>query len=101
MQKVSLENLFDQIQSGERKELALIVKADVQGSVEAVKASLEKLSNEEVNVRVIHGAVGAINESDVMLAAPPTPSSWASTSGRIPLPVTAPPVRTWICGCTA
>jgi len=68
VQKVSLENLFDQLKSGERKELALIVKADVQGSVEAVKASLEKLSNEEVNVRVIHGAVGAINESDVMLA---------------------------------
>ena len=69
LQKVSLENLFDQIQAGERKELALIVKADVQGSVEAVKASLEKLSNEEVNVRVIQGGVGAINESDVMLAA--------------------------------
>ena len=67
-QKVSLENLFDQLKSGERKELALIVKADVQGSVEAVKASLEKLSNDEVNVRVIHGAVGAINDSDVMLA---------------------------------
>ena len=69
VQKVSLENLFDQIQAGERKELALIVKADVQGSVEAIKSSLEKLSNEEVNVRVIHGGVGAINESDVMLAA--------------------------------
>ena len=69
VQKVSLENLFDQIKSGERKELALIVKADVQGSVEAVKSSLEKLSNDEVNVKVIHGAVGAINESDVMLAA--------------------------------
>ena len=69
VQKVSLEDLFDQIQAGERKELALIVKADVQGSVEAVRASLEKLSNEEVNVRVIHGGVGAINESDVMLAA--------------------------------
>ncbi len=68
VQKVSLENLFDQIQAGERKELALIVKADVQGSVEAVKASLEKLSNDEVNVRVIHGGVGAVNESDVMLA---------------------------------
>ncbi len=68
VQKVSLENLFDQIQAGERKELALIVKADVQGSVEAVKTSLEKLSNEEVNVRVIHGGVGAVNESDVMLA---------------------------------
>ncbi len=69
VQKVSLENLFDQIQAGERKELALIVKGDVQGSVEALKASLEKLSNDEVNVRVIHGGVGAINESDVMLAA--------------------------------
>ena len=69
VQKVSLENLFDQIQAGERKELPLIVKADVQGSVEAVKASLEKLSNDEVSVRVIHGGVGAINESDVMLAA--------------------------------
>ena len=69
VQKVSLENLFDQIQAGERKELPLIVKADVQGSVEAVKASLEKLSNDEVNVRVIHGGVGAVNESDVMLAA--------------------------------
>ena len=69
VQKVSLENLFDQIQAGERKELALIVKADVQGSVEAVKASLEKLSNDEVNVRVIHGGVGAISESDIMLAA--------------------------------
>jgi len=69
VQKVSLENLFEQISAGEHKELALIVKADVQGSVEAVKTSLEKLSNDEVNVRVIHGAVGAINESDVMLAA--------------------------------
>jgi len=67
--KVSLEDLFSQIQAGEMKNLNLIVKADVQGSVEAVKASLEKLSNEEVRVRVIHGGVGAINESDVMLAA--------------------------------
>ena len=66
--KVSLEDLFSQIQAGEMKNLTLIVKADVQGSVEAVKASLEKLSNEEVRVRVIHGGVGAINESDVMLA---------------------------------
>ena len=68
-QKVSLEDLFSQIQQGELKDLNLIVKADVQGSAEAVKASLEKLSNEEVRVRVIHCAVGAINESDVMLAA--------------------------------
>ena len=66
--KVSLEDLFSQIQAGEMKNLNLIVKADVQGSVEAVKASLEKISNEEVRVRVIHGGVGAINESDVMLA---------------------------------
>ena len=67
--KVTLENLFSQIEAGEMKNLNLIVKADVQGSVEAVKASLEKLSNEEVRVRVIHAAVGAIRESDVMLAA--------------------------------
>ncbi len=67
--KVSLEDLFSQIQAGEMKTLNLIVKADVQGSAEAVKSSLEKISNEEVRVRVIHSAVGAINESDVMLAA--------------------------------
>ena len=68
-QKVTLEDLFSQIQQGEIKDLNIIVKADVQGSAEAVKSSLEKLSNEEVRVRVIHCAVGAINESDVMLAA--------------------------------
>ena len=66
--KVTLEDLFSQIQAGEMKNLNVIVKADVQGSAEAVKSSLEKLSNEEVRVRVIHCAVGAINESDVMLA---------------------------------
>lgn len=66
--KVTLDNLFDQMQLGEIKELKIIVKADVQGSVEAVRQSLEKLSNGEVRVNVIHGAVGAINESDVMLA---------------------------------
>ncbi len=66
--KVSLDDLFAQIKEGELKELAVIVKADVQGSAEAVKASLEKLTNEEVRVRVIHSAVGAINESDIMLA---------------------------------
>ena len=66
--KVTLDNLFQSIQEGEMKELNIIVKADVQGSVEAVRASLEKLSNDEVRVKVIHGAVGAINESDVMLA---------------------------------
>ena len=72
--KVTLEDLFSQIQAGEMKNLNVIVKADVQGSAEAVKASLEKLTNEEVRVRVIHCAVGAISESDVMLA---------STSGAI------------------
>ena len=68
VQKVTLDNLFSTIEAGEMKELNIIVKADVQGSVEAVKQSLEKLSNEEVRVRVIHGGVGAVNESDVMLA---------------------------------
>ena len=67
--KVSLEDLFSQIQAGEMKTLNIIVKADVQGSAEAVKASLEKITNEEVRVKVIHSGVGAINESDVMLAA--------------------------------
>ena len=66
--QLSLDDLFDQIQAGSVKELNIIVKADVQGSVEAVKQSLEKLSNDEVAVKVIHGGVGAINESDVMLA---------------------------------
>ena len=66
--KVSLDDLFSQMQQGELKTLNIIVKADVQGSVEAVKENLEKLSNDEVQVRVIHGGVGAVNESDVMLA---------------------------------
>ncbi|MBQ3587410.1 MAG: translation initiation factor IF-2 [Oscillospiraceae bacterium] len=68
VQKVTLDNLFSQIAQGEMKELPIIVKADVQGSAEAVKQSLEKLSNEEVRVKVIHAAVGAVNKSDVMLA---------------------------------
>ena len=67
-QKVTLDNLFSSLQEGQIKELNIIVKADVQGAVEAVKQNLEKLSNEEVKVRVIHGGVGAINESDVQLA---------------------------------
>ncbi len=67
-QKVTLDNLFDQMRQGEMKELNVIVKADVQGSVEAVRQSLEKLSNAEVRVQVIHGAVGAVSENDVMLA---------------------------------
>ena len=67
--KVSLEDLFSQIQAGEMKTLNIIVKADVQGTAEAVKASLEKITNDEVRVKVIHSGVGAINESDVMLAA--------------------------------
>lgn len=66
--KVTLDNLFDQMQLGEIKELKIIIKADVQGSVEAVRQSLEKLSNDEVRVNIIHGGVGAIRESDVMLA---------------------------------
>jgi len=72
--KVSLEDLFSKIKQGELKDLNIIVKADVQGSAEAIKASLEKLTNEEVRVRVIHSGVGAISESDIMLA---------STSGAI------------------
>ena len=67
-QKVTLESLFSKLQEGEMKELNLIVKADVQGSAEAVKASLEKISNDEVRVKVIHAGVGAINESDILLA---------------------------------
>ncbi len=66
--KVTLDNLFASINQGEMKELNIIVKADVQGSVEAVRQNLEKLSNEEVKVKVIHGGVGAVSESDVMLA---------------------------------
>ena len=66
--RLSLDDLYDQIQAGNVKELDLVVKADVQGSVEAVKQSLTKLSNEEVVIKVIHGGVGAINESDVVLA---------------------------------
>ena len=66
--KVTLDNLFSQLEEGDMKDLNIIVKADVQGSVEAVRESLEKLSNSEVRVRVIHGGVGAVNESDVMLA---------------------------------
>ena len=66
--KVTLDNLFSHLEDGDMKELNVIVKADVQGSVEAVRESLEKISNEEVRVKVIHGGVGAINESDVMLA---------------------------------
>lgn len=67
-QKVSLDDLFTQIQSGNMKELNIVIKADVQGSVEAVRSSLEKLTNEEVRIKTIHGGVGAITESDVMLA---------------------------------
>ncbi|MCH5315690.1 MAG: translation initiation factor IF-2 [Eubacterium sp.] len=68
-QKVTLDTLFDTIQEGEMKELNIIVKADVQGSVEAVKQSLLKIENDEVNVKIVHGAVGVVSESDVMLAA--------------------------------
>ena len=65
---MTLDNLFEQMKEGDMKELKIIVKADVQGSVEAVRQSLEKLSNDEVRVHIIHGAVGAVSESDVMLA---------------------------------
>lgn len=68
MQKVSLEDLFSQIQAGNVKELNIVIKADVQGSVEALRNSLERLSNDEVRIRTIHGGVGAITESDIMLA---------------------------------
>jgi translation initiation factor IF-2 len=68
-QRISLEDLFNQIQEGQVKELNIIIKADVHGSVEAVKQSLEKLSNDEVHIKAIHGGVGAISETDVMLAA--------------------------------
>ena len=67
--RVSLEDLYSQIKEGKVKELAIIVKADVQGSVEAIKSSLEKLSTDDVKVRVIHGGVGAISETDITLAA--------------------------------
>ncbi len=67
-QKVTLDTLFDTLQEGEMKELNIVVKADVQGSVEAVKQSLLKIENDEVNVKIVHGAVGAVSESDVMLA---------------------------------
>ena len=67
-QKITLDNLFSQLNEGDLKQLNIIVRADVQGSVEAVRQSLEKLSNDEVRVKVIHGGVGAVNESDVMLA---------------------------------
>lgn len=67
-QKVTLDTLFDTLQEGEMKELNIIIKADVQGSVEAVKQSLLKIENDEVNVKIVHGAVGAVNESDIMLA---------------------------------
>jgi len=68
IQKVSLDDLFSQIQAGNVKELNIVIKADVQGSVEAVKNSLERLSNDEVRIKTIHGGVGAITESDIMLA---------------------------------
>ncbi len=68
LHKVTLDNLFESIQDGQMKELPIIIKADVHGSVEAIRSSLEKLKSEEVRVRILHGGVGAINESDIMLA---------------------------------
>ena len=84
--KVSLDALFEQIQAGNMKELDLIIKADVQGSVEAVKQSLVKLSNEEVVVKVIHGGVGAITSQMLSLHQHQMQSSLALTSDRILLP---------------
>ena len=98
--KVSLDDLFSRIQQGEMKDFNIIVKADVQGSAEAVKSSLEKLSNEEVRVQVIHSGVGAINESDVMLAATSRSSS-ASTSARTRPRATTLPAAMWRSVCTA
>ena len=84
-QKVTLDNLFSQIAEGEMKELPLIVKADVQGTAEAVKQSLEKLSTDEVRVRVIHTGVGRHQRTPTSCwPTPPTPSSSASTSGPTP-----------------
>ena len=91
-QKVTLESLFSKLQEGEMKELNLIVKADVQGSAEAVKASLEKISNDEVRVKVIHAGVGAINESDILLA---------STSARTIRRRRLQSATRSTCGCTA
>ncbi len=68
-QRLSLDALFSQMSEGSIKDLNIVIKADVQGSVQAVKQSLEKLSNEEVQVKVIHGGVGAVTESDILLAA--------------------------------
>ena len=100
--KVTLDNLFDQMQLGEVKELKIIVKADVQGSVEAVRQSLQKLSNDEVRVNVIHGAVGAVSESRTSCSpTPPTPSSSASTSGPTRSRPRTPSATAWICACTA
>ncbi len=101
-QKVTLDNLFDQMQQGDMKELNIIVKADVQGSVEAVRQSLEKLSNDEVRVRVIHGAVGAVSESDVMLANASNAIIVGFNVRPEPAGRRRPPSGTaWICGCTA
>ena len=86
---------------GEMKELKIIVKADVQGSVEAVRQSLEKLTNDEVRVHVIHGAVGAINESDVMLANASNAMLSASTSARIRSRRKMQSATASICACTA
>ena len=99
--KVSLEDLFSRIQQGELKNLNIIVKADVQGSAEAIKTSLEKLSNEEVRVRVIHSGVGAISESDVMLAATSDAIIVGLMSGLITPHAITPRAAMLISGCTA
>lgn len=98
--KMSLDDLFSQIQEGNLKELNLIIKADVQGSVEAVKQSLLKLTNEEVVVKCIHGGVGAINESDVTLAATSNAIIIGFMSVRMQRRRQRPKERAWISVCT-
>ena len=98
--KMSLDDLFSQIQAGNLKELGIIVKADVQGSVEAVKQSLLKLSNEEVVVKIIHSGVGAINESDVTLAATSNAIIIGFNVRRTPPPRLPRSGKAWMCVST-
>ena len=99
--KVTLDNLFEQMKEGDMKELKIIVKADVQGSVEAVRQSLEKLSNDEVRVHIIHGAVGAVSESDVMLANASNAIIVGFNVRPTPWPRRTPSGTGWTFGCTA
>ena len=100
-QKVTLDNLFSQMAQNDMKELAIVVKADVQGSAEAVKQSLEKISNDEVRVRVIHAGVGAISKSDVDLADASNAIIIGFTSARTMWPRKKLLPPRWKCVCTA